>query len=570
MNTIDFAIEQAVYDKKIEMKTFSINNPELNALYNGNSCPRKHILDMSNIMRPQERRFLADYIAYKTKTTYAKPINFQNLFFSPLQKIIKKYNNDNIQQYLLTFTTSQSRQLRRIAISIKTYIDTTNTGTKVLSKHVIYVKNASMAPERLNRHINTISFQNVINPVTQSYLESYTLALINQTDLSISTIFGRIRYLKDIFNKYTPDCLHWTNTNIELCFKNIMDCPWSDRSKQDAIYAICNFFNYLEENNIILSLKASLLAQEISFPKLRIYKKTAPDEYVLLQIFNHLHKATSFVRLSFLILYCTGMRISELVLLRKNCLEQQNEQFYLHYYQSKMRKEVCNAIPTALAEMIAKYIKNNPSPVNYVFTNKQNKPFTTGTFRRHIKNFCSKINIQNSDGSPYIFTPHQYRHLMAKRMRQQGIPLRFIQEQLHHYTQYMTLFYVEHFDDERIEEMTKWLEDNDNNNLQSNENMKLEINRKILLETAILPNGVCTRLPILGPCESCNKCIDCTYFRTSYLWRPVLEKQQQRLIKFIEYAKSQGWTKAADNSIKTLNNLNKILRKIKKGKHQDE
>lgn len=568
MATIDMVVETAVREKTIDMKEFSTGNPELYAFYNGDNCPRNHIINLANIESEADRRFITEMIRAKVKTMFARPKSFQQLFFIPLKKILSIYKNDGLEKHILSYYSVST--YRNVAQFIGTFVKMKTVGTSVLVDHKLYLNNAPIAKERTTRRIKTISFGKVINPVNQKVLEDYALALLYQTDYSISTIFGNINRLIKLMNCHEPDCLHWSDNDIRTCFKDILSQKNNDNYKKNDIRIIVDLFDYLAEAKLLPYSRAGIYAQDISIRHNKRYIKTAPDEYVLLQIFNCLPKASTLVRLAFLILYCTGMRISELVSLKRSCLEWQGDYTYIHYYQHKMRKDVCNAIPHALAEMISTYVNNTPVDKHndYLFISREGKPFITSSIVKKINNFFHDMHICNKDGTLYKFSPHSYRHLMAKRMRQHNIPIRFIQEQLHHANQNMTLFYVEHFDEERIKEISEWFSEHAVTPVTRD--LKLEIDRKKLVTYAILPNGLCTRLPVLGSCKSsCNDCIDCQFFKTSTEWEPALLEQRDRLERFIEHAKNQGWTKAVKNNERTLDRLTNIIEDIRRNSHHD-
>lgn len=568
--TIDLLIEKAVHEKQIDLKEFSVYNKKLNSFYNGNKCPRNHIIKLDNIENADDRRYIAEMVKAKVKATFArKPISVQHCFVTPLRKMLAQYKNGEIESFLKSFYYSRP-SYRNVAQFVETFRKMKTVGTSVLVDHVIYLNNAPISTERTTPRIQSLSFRKIVNPVNQKVLEKYALALIYQTNYSVSTIVGKVNFLTKVLNRYEPDCLHWHDNDIRICFQDILTQNHCDNYKKTNIRIIVDLFDFLSEAKLIPFSKAGIYSQEISIRYKKKFIQTAPDEYILLQIFNCIQKATPLVTLSFLILYCTGMRISELASLKRTCLEWQDNRVFIHYYQHKMRKDVSNAIPSVLAEMINNYIHNTPiTNNNYLFINREGKPYLGPSIARKIKNFFKEMQIRNKNGTLYKFAPHAYRHLMAKRMRQHGIPIRFIQEQLHHANQSMTLFYVEHFDEQRINEISEWLQKHEQSVATSATDLALEINRKNLVAYAILPNGICTRLPVLGSCKSsCNHCIDCQFFKTSAEWKPVLEEQRDKLERFIEHAKNLGWTKAVANSEQTLNRLTKIIENINLNKEE--
>lgn len=107
--------------------------------------------------------------------------------------------------------------------------------------------------------------------------------------------------------------------------------------------------------------------------------------------------------------------------------------------------------------------------------------------------------------------------------------------------------------------MSDWI--NSKGQMITPEQLTFDI-RKAQVETAILPNGLCTRPASLPSCQHCNTCINCTYFTTGKEWLPVLKNQEQRLKGFLESAEKQGWDKAVANSHRTLEQLKNIISKL--------
>ena len=222
-----------------------------------------------------------------------------------------------------------------------------------------------------------------------------------------------------------------------------------------------------------------------------------------------------------------------------------------------MKKEVSNVIPPALAQMIQDYCHGRTT--GFLFENQYKQQITTGTIRRHLINFFKKHGVKNKDGTPYNFHAHPFRHLMAVRMHRYKIPYRYIQEQLHHDHPCMTMFYIEHLNEERIKKMSEWI--NSRGQKMTAKQLTFTI-RKAQIETAVLPNGLCTRPASLPSCQHCNTCFGCNYFTTSKEWLPVLKEQEQRLKNFLNSAEKRGWDKAVANSRRTLNRLETIIRKM--------
>ena len=540
----------------LNMAELTANNPTLHKYY----LMHPTLIDVSHIEDESEVETLRNIILYKVDNTQASCSGFQKSFVQPFAYAIAHYDNSGLVPYFVKKYSSMNICYRKASTIALRYIKEKNINDQILHNHVIYLKNVSIAPERMSTgKVKTINFRKIKDSLNQALAEKWVISLLMETDLAISTITNRLHCLTKILNKYDINCRLWTDNDVRTCYKDILAEPYDYTRKITMLSTIKNFFIYLADNKYILSSSAWLLFNQAGIKTVQHYKQTAPSEYIISQIFNVLEEATDFVRLAFLILYCTGMRVSELQSLKKDCLDIRENAVFIKYYQPKMRKEVSNIIPPILAEMIKDYKENHFENEIYLFENFSGKKMTTGTITRRINIFFTEQGIKNEDGTPYHFRSHSMRHLMAVRMHRYKIPYRYIQEQLHHDHPAMTLFYIEHVDSERIKKMSKWI--NSKGQKITPEHLKFDIQRA-QIESAILPNGLCNRPAMLPSCQHCNTCFECQFFTTSKEWLPVLINQKKRLEEFIASSEAKGWDRAVTNSQRTLNELNYIIKKL--------
>ena len=544
--------------KILNLAELAVKNPGLSKFYLQNPT----IIDVSHIHDANEIEDIANILREKANITYNNNYIFHKNTIKPFIRVIQKYDNSGLDTYCTKICNTKNLPygIRKIATTILAYLKEKEIGDNLIYNHIIYLKNAHIAPERMGTGAyQSINCNLVTDLINRDLIEKWAISMLMETDLSVSTLTNKIRNVIHALNQQDLPCTLWTDDNVRICFNKI--CLWQiiKENQKRAINDVASFFNYLVENKLILSSIAWLLAEETGIKTQNRYKMTAPSEYVIAQIFNALAYANDDIKISFLLLYTTGMRISEMQILKRDCLDIRENAIFIKYYQFKMRKEVSNVIPYNLAKMIQKYIENNNIPSEYLFCNKKGNKIFNNTFRTRLKEFFKKHNIKNEDGTPYCFTPHSYRHLMAVRMHRYKIPYRYIQKQLHHDTPLMTMFYLEYLDNERIKKMSNWI--NGKGQKITPENLTLNIHHA-QIETAILPNGLCTRPAMLPNCKHCNTCYGCNYFTTSKEWLPILKQQKERLIGFIDSAKNKGWNKAVINSQRTLEQLNKIIKNL--------
>lgn len=431
--------------------------------------------------------------------------------------------------------------------------------------------------ERINLAdpVQTLHFECVKNIDNKKCLKSYAEYLLMQTNLSVKTISQKINTIQRTLNKFEKPFYAWDTSDV----LKFIDRAESETTRVSNVYSGLNgFAKYLSVHNLMMHGNPfSHVDTHFSKEEYKV-KQTAPDERVMLQVFSRLNDVKNPVAvLSFLIMRCTGMRISQVAVLRKNCLVQAGDKYYIRMYISKMRKYVDNCIPPRLYQIIDEYRKTLPADVMYLFPSSRSaeNPLNTKSIRRIIVREFNQLGITNSDGTPYHFTAHSLRHLMANRMLEANIPFTIIQNQLHHAVGDMTYVYVEYTNDRKARLMHEFVDRSGKDAIMeipitlSDEELDAEILRKNVY-AQMLPNGMCFLPVALGRCPHANKCLRCADFRTSKEFLPVHLKQKKQTEKYIEVAESNGWTRQAEEAKKDLNILNDIIARLESKKEDDD
>ena len=275
-------------------------------------------------------------------------------------------------------------------------------------------------------------------------LQEYAKYLIGVTDKSLTTIKGVLQNLT-VFLKfmeghgYSPSSL-----SIDV-FEEFLDYIEEEHSLGDRTFnrlCVCirNLYDYL-------SLRK--LAEPLTFDPC-YYKKNAleihHDRSVPPEIYQYtLRQLRHFpeeLRLIYLHLLTTGLRISEVCTLRPENYQKVNEVCWLRVYQHKMKAEKMIPIPEILFDLMTAYIKKESlAPSDYVFRNTRGGPYKSGTFLVKMRQYCDQYGI-NKDG--YMFQSHAFRHTMATLCHQNGMSLHAIRDYLGHTQTDMTKQYIDY------------------------------------------------------------------------------------------------------------------------------
>lgn len=134
-------------------------------------------------------------------------------------------------------------------------------------------------------------------------------------------------------------------------------------------------------------------------------------------------------RAMFEILYSCGLRVSELVNLRLQNIDFDEE---LLRFMGKGDKERITPVGSVGMLFLKKYLRTGRCKIekehksDYVFLNKNGKKMTRQGFWKILKKYARRINIDKN------LYPHIFRHSFATHMLQRGADLRTVQELLGH------------------------------------------------------------------------------------------------------------------------------------------
>ncbi|MCX8193763.1 MAG: tyrosine-type recombinase/integrase [Candidatus Pacearchaeota archaeon] len=126
-------------------------------------------------------------------------------------------------------------------------------------------------------------------------------------------------------------------------------------------------------------------------------------------------------RLIIQFLYSTGLRVSELVNLKKNDINFQEKTGIVRH--GKGKKDRLFIFSEKIANDLQEYLKEHPQNI-YLFS--QAEPLTTRNIQKIIKQAAQKAQIQKK------VTPHTLRHSYATHLLESGTVIRLIQTLLGH------------------------------------------------------------------------------------------------------------------------------------------
>lgn len=311
-------------------------------------------------------------------------------------------------------------------------------------RDVWYINQLNLSSERINQinDIKTFRFHNI--DYGKAQLKKYIKNLVLNTTYALGGIYNKLTYIKEFLNFIKKDISSITRSDIEMYFSYILDQDNKDTTYNTKLRIIMQFLQYMKSWDIID--KELLSKKDLIYVK-KMHNYNTVDQYVIKQIFNKLHNVSHQLRTMFVLIFCTGMRVSDVCQMKINCVYKLKDYYYIRYFCQKMRKEVVNPIPKKLYELLKiqekDVLKIYKEEAKYIFPSNYNNAYGYKTFRNDMEKFILKNNIVNRDGSLYKFLPHSYRHTYGTILFKHGISLDIIQELLHHESQEMTDAYVD-------------------------------------------------------------------------------------------------------------------------------
>lgn len=436
--------------------------------------------------------------------------------------------------------------------------------------------------------VYTVNFTDILQPwlreATKQYIR-YSLATIS-INTSLNKLTG-MRRLSTFFAEYYPMIIpsEISRSVVTNFFSYLVSKKLSASTRVSNISTVKVFFELCNRNNW-LDLSAKPVIYGDDFPKASKHTPRYIPQEVLNQLNLHLDALPEPVMRMVLVLQECGMRISELLLLSFNCLIQDGQgDWFLRYYQSKMKKELVIPISREIVAVIQeqqRYIRENLGlEFEYLFcanrgTSKpgfiaKNKPMSVSSFPAYLNRVAEKKNICDASGNLWRFEVHQFRHTVATRMINNGVPLHIVQRFLGHDVITMTARYA-HINDQTLKKQIAMFQGKIVNvvgQVIETENSEHDMadlqwfKRNILAQA--LPNGSCALPTITQGCPHANACLTCTHFRTTNEFLDQHKAQLEQTEQMIEKAKANNWVRQVEMNEQVANNLRNIVSSLEVG-----
>ncbi|MGE7950033.1 tyrosine-type recombinase/integrase [Lysinibacillus sp. NPDC093688] len=237
----------------------------------------------------------------------------------------------------------------------------------------------------------------------------------------------------DIITK--KDIRNWLITLEENGYKR--------NSINKKLIGLKTFYQYCIEEGVLTKNPV----KEIPIPKIM---ETMPRYLTKKQISSLLAlvEGRLYERTIIEVLYATGVRISELIKMKKEDINWSERSILIS--EGKGKKSRIVLFNLGCAQYLYEYLNSRTDQLPYVFINQQgtNKIYVqkiTALFRSYSKHLGFRV------------TPHMLRHTFAAHLAERGMPLESIQQLLGHETTHSTQLYAKLYNQARKEIYDNWM-----------------------------------------------------------------------------------------------------------------
>ncbi|WP_425416043.1 site-specific tyrosine recombinase XerD [Pseudoalteromonas qingdaonensis] len=283
------------------------------------------------------------------------------------------------------------------------------------------------------------------HPDNLEHIEQFLDALFLESGASDNTLSAYRTDLKKFSDFLAPQALLDVDTQeVEQYLAYRVDLGLSPRSTARSISALKRFY----QHQIVDKRLTRSPLETISRPKAtQSLPKTLSEEDVeaLLAAPDCEDAMGLRDRAMLELLYATGLRVSELIGLR---LEHVNQNQAVVFVKGKGGKERLVPMGEEALDWLARYLKfARPALIkhatDFVFVSKRGIGMTRQTFWHRIKHYAMLANIKSD------LSPHTLRHAFATHLLNHGADLRVVQMMLGHSDLSTTQIYT-HVANERL------------------------------------------------------------------------------------------------------------------------
>ncbi|MBU7319528.1 tyrosine-type recombinase/integrase [Paenibacillus sp. SM 69] len=324
-----------------------------------------------------------------------------------------------------------------------------------------------------------LDFQKISSPFRKLIKTYFYQRVVVQQSLAWSTALISINALQLFFSYIVRDFPNWANLNdlnrshIIGFIKFIRETPMGLGSNIGRNVGKPTSENYINRYLNLLEVFIQYI-QRHEFeeaPRIHIKKlilpvdkpkkiSTRPEDikyipdHIWNQVIDNIHHLPDEIIPIILLMEATGFRGCDVLLLKLDCLLDQEDGYWISGAQRKVgvdnhkvpiSEEIANVV-RAQKEYINETLQENENPEEYLFPilsgKKKGQPLLRTTVSYHINKMAKKLNIMGQSGNIYKFNNHAFRHRYGVTLINNGMSLLHVQKLMAHLSPEMTLKYA--------------------------------------------------------------------------------------------------------------------------------
>jgi site-specific recombinase XerD len=229
---------------------------------------------------------------------------------------------------------------------------------------------------------------------------------------SQKTIKSYLHYTTDLLNFARKNPKEINNDNIRNYLEILCDKGFSSSTLNTAYSALKFYFEKILCRKFFINI-----------PRAKKDKKlpTVLSKKEILNIINACGNIKH--KLIIQVLYCSGLRVSEVIALRIKDLDFNRK--IIHLKGAKGAKDRITIISEVVLKNIEKYLSEF-KPIEYIFESMRGGKLTTRTIQAIVSQNTKKAGINKT------VSPHSFRHSFATHLLESGLDIRYIQSLLGH------------------------------------------------------------------------------------------------------------------------------------------
>ena len=388
--------------------------------------------------------------------------------------------------------------------------------TKVSKYDPIYIHEYADENDEIrsndDRKLKFIWFNKLENKECLDVIRNYGIYLLEETKKPYVSVQAIINLLCDLAN-YTGKKFEQISSDDFLdFFEKYRRLHKTTRNTYNLYFF--NFYEWLCQQKYVERNIVNIEYESADY----IDKNVSYSAYEMQVLFSNMDKLPDdMYRLALIILASTGMRVSELVDIRRSKIKK-IEEFYLIMVKSdKAEKYQKSYISKDIYEYIMNYINKYPSKTDYLFVNNNSRKIKAGSINTILRNYPIENNLLDENGEIIKVNTHKFRHNIAVTLQNSGAPIPIIQCVLNHKSLETTKHYLDNSNEAKRKRRMQALgiEEISEENIPSiRDTYENIINSEVI--TQILISGACKKKAYTKEGKKCsdnpNECYKCNLF----------------------------------------------------------